>query len=307
MKLKKKKQLQIGIAKLLQGGERYIDQLTEGPEAIEVGGLKELLKKNESVLIESKTANLTPEEANQYGAWHLLGLASYHLADIVATQQKKDLFTLGLLANCNGLMGRLGGFQRSGPNAKPLKVGLVWIDAHGDINTPETSLSGMLGGMPVAVATGLCLERLRVKCGLEIALPTKYVTMVGVRDTDPLEQEIIDRSQIEHITVDEIRQLHPVITSEMERLARYTDRIYIHVDLDVLDPVEVSGHGLTVKNGPTSKELGAALELMFKHPKTTGFGIASYPAQKDPKRVTLRAVYTLIESVIRGVQSRSYQ
>ncbi|MFQ6123252.1 MAG: arginase family protein [Candidatus Heimdallarchaeota archaeon] len=296
--------LRVGIAKLIQSGESAFDKYMGGPKAIEEGGLREILEKNGCILVESKTAELTPEEAKQYGAWHRLGLASRHLADIVADQRKRGLFTIGLLANCNGLMGMLGGFQRSSPDWKPLRVGLVWVDAHGDINTPETSLSGMLGGMPVAVATGHCLARLRVKCGLEVALPTKYVVMVGVRDTDPLEQAIIDRSRIKHITVDEIRHLNPVISREMERLARITDLIYVHVDLDVLDPPEVLGHGLTVKNGPTSMELGAALEVMFEHPKAAGFGIASYPARDDPDGITLKVVYTLIEGVVKGVQNR---
>ncbi len=296
--------LQIGIAKLIQSGERCFEQYIEGPEAIEKGGLRDFLEKKGCLIVESKTAELTPEEAKQYGAWHILGLASRHLADIVADQRKRGLFTFGLLANCNGLMGMLGGFQSSGPNWKSLRVGLVWIDAHGDINTPDTSLSGMLGGMPVAVATGLCLERLRMKCGLNVALPTKYVIMVGVRDTDPLEQEIIDRSQLSHISVDEIRHLNPVISREMERLAQITDLIYVHLDIDVLDPSEVLGHGLTVKNGPTSKELGAALEVMFEHPKAVGFGVAAYPAREDPNGITLKAIYTLIEGVLKGIQNR---
>ncbi|MFX0204540.1 MAG: arginase family protein [Candidatus Hodarchaeota archaeon] len=297
--------LQIGIAKLKQSGERCFEQYIEGPEAIEKGGLWEFLEKKGCIIVESKTAELTPEEAKQYGAWHILGLASHHLADIIADQRKRGLFTIGLLANCNGLMGMLGGFQRSGPNWESLRVGLVWIDAHGDINTPDTSLSGMLGGMPVAVATGLCLERLRMKCGLKVALPTKYVIMVGVRDTDPLEQEIIDRSQIAHITVDEIRKLSSVISMEMDRLVQITDLIYVHVDLDVLDPPEVLGHGLTVENGPTSIELSAALEIMFEHPKTAGFGVVSYPAKEDPDGITLKAIYTLIEGVVKGVQKRA--
>jgi len=296
--------LKVGIAKLVHGGHLGFSQLSEGREAMERGSLKEFLIENSCALAESKTAELTSEEAEQYGARHLMGLASRHLADIVSDYVKRGLFPIGLLANCNGLMGMLAGFQRSEPTWKPLKVGLVWIDAHGDINTPETSLSGMLGGMPVAVATGMCLHRLRVKCGLDPALPTRYVTMVGVRDTDPLEQEIIDRSQVEHITVDEVRRLSPAIESEMERLANLTDLIYVHVDLDALDPAEVPGHGLKVEDGPTSEELAAALEAMFEHPKAAGFGVASYPAMGDPDKVTLRAVYNLIGGVVRGLRNR---
>ena len=181
---------------------------------------------------------------------------------------------------------------------------LVWIDAHGDINTPETTLSGMLGGMPVAVSTGLCLQRLRIVSGLDPALPTRYVTMVGVRDTDPLEQEILDRSDIEHITVEQVRRLSPAIDLEMERLGILTDAIYVHVDMDVLDLDEVPGHNLTVPGGPSSKELGEALELMFEHPKAVAFGVASYPWNRDPDETSLKAVYTLIKGFMRGLKKR---
>jgi arginase len=296
-------EIRVGIAKLPHTGSR-VRGLSEGPDEMEGGGLLELLEGMACTVEASQTAAMTPIEEKQYGAWHKLGLASRHLADIVAEQRRRGLFTFGLLANCNGLMGMLAGLQRSGPGWKPLRVGLVWIDAHGDINTPETTLSGMLGGMPVAVSTGMCLHRLRVKCGLDPALPTRYVTMVGVRDTDPLEQEIIDRSDIEHITVDQVRRLTPAIDLEMERLAAVADLIYVHVDMDALDPEEVPGHGLTVEDGPTSIELGNALEMMFEHPAAAAFGVASYPVGRDPDGRSLRAVYNMIEGVVRGLRTR---
>jgi len=296
--------LEVGIDKLLHSGSRGGTGVSQGPTIVEAGGLHDLLKSSGCIISESKDAVLTPEESQQYGAWHLVGLANYHLSEIVSSQLRSGIFPIGLLSNCNGLMGMLAGVQHSGPSSRPLKVGLVWIDAHGDINTPETSLSGMLGGMPVAISTGLCLHRLRVKCGLDPALPTRYVTMVGVRDTDPLEQEILDRSDVEHITVEQVRNLSTGIDLEMERLAALTDLIYIHVDMDILDPEEVPGHGLTVADGPTSKELADALEMMFEHPSAAAFGVASYPAGRDPDGRSLKALYNLIEGVVRGVQNR---
>ncbi|MEE8586261.1 MAG: arginase family protein, partial [Acidobacteriota bacterium] len=213
--------------------------------------------------------------------------------------------TVGLLANCNSLLGVLGGLQHSGPTRRPIKVGLVFVDSHGDFNTPETTLSGMLGGMPVAVSAGMCLTNLRLKSGLDSALPTRYIVMGGVRDTDPLEQELIDRSQIEMISVADIRSLSENIHLQMKRLSKLTDIIYIHIDMDVLDPREVPGHPLTVPDGPTSLELAAALTEMFRYPKSAALGIASTPAgENDPDGLSLQAAYNLIEGAIRGLQSR---
>lgn len=297
-------QIRIGVAKFPYSGSMAGPELSEGPEIIERGGLREVLESMGCVLAESETARLTPDEKHHYGVWHRLGLASRHLREIVAGQRHRGLFTLGLLANCNGLMGMLAGLQHSGPDWRPLQVGLVYCDAHGDFNTPETTLSGMLGGMPVAVSTGLCLTRLRLECGLDPALPTRYVTMVGVRDLDPHERELLDRSDVEHISVDEVRRLSPSIDLEMERLAIITDLIYVHIDLDVLDPSEVPGHGLPVEGGPSSSELADALEMMFEQPKAAAFGIASYPAGRDEDGRTLRAVYSLVKGVVMGLKNR---
>jgi arginase len=299
--------IEVGIDKLLYMGQWGLPEIQDAPNAIEQGGLTALLERLGSKIAESFTARLTPDEEKQYGTQQRFGLASKHLADAVSTQIKKGIFPLGLLQNCNGLVGMLAGLQHAGADQRPLKVGLVWIDSHGDFNTPETTLSGMLGGMPVAISCGLCLERLRKTCGLDPALPTRLVTMVAVRDTDPLEQDLIAQSQIEPISVEDIKTLSPAISKQMERLSGLTDLIYVHVDLDVLEPSDIPGAGLPVAKGPRAKELAAALKIMFGYPKTAAFGIASYPAAKDPEKIGLKSIFMLIEGVIQGIQSRSLE
>jgi arginase len=163
----------------------------------------------------------------------------------------------------------------------------------------------MLGGMPVAISTGLCLTRLRTVSGLDPALPPSYITMAGVRDVDPLEREQLDRHRIEMISSAELIEPGDAIRREMERLSEITDRIYVHIDMDVLDPREVSGHGLTVPDGPSSQELASALTLMFSYPKVAALGIASTPyGDDDPDQLSRRAVYNLIAGAIKGLQLR---
>ncbi len=297
--------IRVALVNMPYHGGRNVAELSEGPAYLENGGIKEKLQQMGCLLKPTETARLTAEEEKDYGVWHRLGLANGHLAKMVATNEKENTFNVGLLANCNALMGMLGGFQHAGPGRRPLRVGLVWIDTHGDFNTPETTLSGMLGGMPVAISAGLCLTNLRNKSGLDPALPTRYIVMAGVRDTDPLEQELIDRSDIEMISVDDIRTLSDNIHHQMKRLSKTTDIIYIHIDMDVLDPREVSGHSLTVPNGPTSQELAAALTEMFKYEKAAGIGIASTPhGERDKDGLSLQAAYNLIQGAIKGVKMR---
>jgi arginase len=296
--------LRVAIDKFPYNGQFGMKEIGIQADAIEQGELLELLKKKGCSVAENFTTKLTAEEEKEYGEQHRMGLASKHLADSVSVQIKGGMLPIGLLQNCNGLMGMLAGIQHSGPNWKPIKVGLVWIDAHGDFNTPETTYSGMLGGMPVAISCGLCLDRLRRTCGLDPALPTKYVTMVAVRDTDPYEQEAIDRYDIAQVTVEDLRSSSPAVDMEMERLSVFCDKIYVHVDMDVLDPSDIPGAGLPVANGPTAKELGDVIEVMFEYPKACAFGVASYPAARDPEKKGLKSVYTLIEGAVKGVQSR---
>jgi len=296
---------------------------SKGPEVMERGGLKEMLTNLRCEIVKVSAVKLSPEEDNQYGEWNKAALENKHLGRLIAENRKDEYFTIGLLTNCVDLLGMLGGLQHLGPGKssqrsdlrglqsvglagrKPLRVGLVWIDAHADFNTPETTLSGMLGGMPVAIAAGMCLTRLRLKVGLDPALPTKYIVMAGLRDVDPLEQELLDRSQCEMISVDDIKNLSDNLNKQMERLSRLTEIIYIHIDMDVLDPKEVLGHSLTAPEGPTSKELAAALEMMFQHKKAAAIGIASLPyGERDKDLISLKAAYRLIEGAIKGIKRR---
>jgi arginase len=297
--------LKVALVKMPYSGSRNVAELSDVPDYLEDGGLADLLAERGAALQPLSTVALTAEEEREYGEWHRLGLANAHLAEMVAGNRRDGFLTVGLLANCSSLMGMLGGLQHSGETRRPLKVGLVFVDAHGDFNTPETTLSGMLGGMPVAVSAGLALTRLRIESGLDPALPERYIVMAGVRDTDPLEQELLDRSEVELISVEDIRDRSENLHRQMERLSELTDVIYIHIDMDVLDPREVAGHSLNVADGPTSAELAAALTEMFRYEKAAALGIASTPSwERDPDGLSLKAAYRLIEGALEGVRSR---
>ncbi len=297
--------LRVAIVINSYNGDRAGPETDLDAETMLKGGLLDTLAARRVVVESVETVKLDADQERQYGRWNRFGVANGHLAEIAATNEKARRFNIGLYNNCSSLSGMLGGLQQSGRDGRLLNVGLVWIDAHGDYNTPETTLSGMLGGMPVAIAAGHALTRMRIQSGLEIALPTEQIVMACVRDTDPLEQERIELSNIEHISVQDIREGSPAVRHQMDRLSEATDLIYVHIDLDVLDPAEVSGHPLTVPNGPTSDELSRALKIMFTYDKAAALGIASYPHTADPDKTTLKAVYKLILGAIDGLSSRS--
>jgi arginase len=295
----------VSLVKMPYRGERNLPDLSDSPDYLESGGLAKLVEQQGWRLRPTSTVALSPEERKAYGEWNRLGLANGQLARIVGAELKEGAFPVGLLANCSAIMGMLGGLQRSGPTSRPLRVGLVFIDAHGDFNTPETTLSGMLGGMPVAISAGMCLTRLRLKSGLDPALPERHIVLAAARDLDPLEQDLLDRSAVERLSVEDIKTRSPSVAAQMKRLEGLTDVIYVHVDMDVLDPPEVMGHPLTVPGGPTSVELAAALTEMFRHPKAAAFGVASTPSgDQDRDGRSRQAAYNLILGALKGVQQR---
>lgn len=297
--------VRVALVKMPYVGERNIPELSGGPDYLQQGGIHKLLEEHGFQAKQVSAISLAPEEDKAYGAWNRLALANGDLAKLVSDERRSGNFPVGLLANCSSILGMLSGLEHSGLNAKPLRVGLVFIDAHGDYNTPETTLSGMLGGMPVAIAGGLCLTRLRLKTGLEPAIPGRHIVEICVRDTDPLEQDLLDRSEIQQLSLEDVRSRSANLQREMKRLSEATDVIYIHVDMDVLDPREVSGHPLTVPGGPTSLELAAALTEMFKYEKAAAFGVASTPyGERDKDGLSRQAAYNLILGALQGVQQR---
>src|SRR6476661_1499118 len=209
-------------------------------------------------------------------------MALGHYADIVAQNERDGYFTVGLEATCPSMPGLVGGLQHSGPTRDAIKVGMLWLDAHPDFNTPETTRSGSLGGMPVAVATGRALSRMRVEAKLDPPLADGNVVMGGVRLTDPLEQELLDSSRIQQVSVDDLRRATPAVFAQLDRLSRTTDKIYVHIDMDVLDPREVEGHQNKVPNGPSSEELARLFEIIFsRYPKASAIGFATIPATDE--------------------------
>jgi arginase len=277
--------------------------VSQGPRTMATGGIREILE-GMGATIRVQQAGLTAEEDTEYGGWKRLGMALGHYADLVTQNERDGYFTIGLLATCPSMPGLVAGLQHSGPTARPLRIGMLWLDAHPDFNTPETTRSGSLGGMPVAVATGRALHRLRLDARLDPPMEDTHVVMGGVREVDPLEQEMLDSSAIRQVSVDDLRTMAPTVFAELDRLSKLTDKLYIHIDMDVLDPAEVMGHQNKVPNGPTSDELAALFEEIFRrYPTASAIGFATIPATDEGGR-SLAALNRMIAGAIRGLTAR---
>jgi arginase len=295
----------VALIKMPYVGERNTAERSGSPDYLEQGGIRSRLEERGWRTQPVSSVDLSAADQKAYGEWNRLAIANGILGKQVAEARRAGDLPIGLLANCSALPGMLAGLQHSGATPRPLRVGLVFIDAHADYNTPETTLSGMLGGMPVALSAGLCLTNMRLKAGLDPALPPRHIVEACVRDTDPLEQDLLERSEIQQLSVEDIRRRSDKLHEQMKRLSEIADAIYIHVDMDVLDPREVPGHHLAVPGGPTSSELAVAITEMFRYEKAAAFGIASTPyGDRDATGVSRDAAFKLILAAAEGVRRR---
>jgi len=274
-----------------------------GPQTMANGGIKAELATLGADVRESEIT-LTPEQEPEYGGWKRLGFALGHLGRTVQANEREGFFNVGLLGTCPSMPGMVAGLQHSGATNAPIKIAMLWLDAHPDFNTPETTRSGSLGGMPVAVATGRCLTGLRLDAGLDPPLPDELVVMGGVRNTDPLELDLLNRSKIQQLTVEDLQKLTPAVTRQLDRLNRLADKIYVHIDMDVLDPREVEGHQNKVPGGPSSAELAKLFEMIFaRYPKASAIGFATIPA-RDEGGLSIAAVNRMILGAVNGLRQR---
>ena len=298
-------QVKVDVIKNPYGGSRNVPELSTNPDYIHAAGLERLIDEWGGELIRPvQDVRLTAEQEKSYGSWNRMAMANANFAEVVREGLQDDLITVGLEANCNDLLGMLSGLKYdSDGNAR--RVGLVFYDSHGDFNIPETTLSGMLGGMPVAVAAGHALHNLRQTTGLAEGLPMSHIMWGGVRDLDPLEADRFREFEVRQVSVQDIRDISANFRKQFEALADEVDVVYVHVDMDVLEPDEVPGHTLNVPDGPSSEALAAAIGVMFENPKTVALGIASTPSfNADPDGVSREAALNLIEGAIKGAQAR---
>lgn len=279
------------------------DGQSPGPATMANGGIQDTLARM-GVTVRVDSIGLTAEENTEYGGWKRLAMALGHFSTVVAQDERAGWFTVGLLATCPSMPGLVAGLQHSGPTPEAIRVGMLWLDAHPDFNTPETTRSGSLGGMPVAVATGRALQRMRMEAGLDPPLSDRNIVMGGVRLVDPLEQELLDQSGIEQLSVRDLATMSPAVWTQLDRLNRNVDKIYVHVDMDVLDPREVMNHVNKVPGGPSSEQLAALFEQIFKrYPKAAALGFATIPA-RDEGGLGIAAVNRMIQGAVRGIQER---
>ena len=144
------------------------------------------------------------------------------------------------------------------------RLGLLWLDAHGDLNTPDSTLSGNIHGMPVAHLLGHGDERMAGIARPAPAVRAGNVALVGIRDLDPAEREHARRFGVRLFTMREVdeRGLKAVMEEAIALTGEGTDGIHLSLDMDWIDPDEAPGVGTAVRGGATYREAHLAMEML---------------------------------------------
>lgn len=208
--------------------------------------------------------------------------------------------------DCNVALGVVAGFSGS-------TVGVVWFDAHGDFNTPESSPSGFLDGMPLAMACGLCHRHIWDALGGE-PVAEAHVAHVGSRDLDPDEQRMLAASRVGVVSALTLgRQapadaLAPALAAIGGRRGgrlrrpgenRGIDDVYLHVDMDVLDPTVAPAVDYPAPGGLEPDELIEALRAVGERFHIRALSLTAFdPERPDPDGRTLRQALELLQELV---------
>jgi arginase len=196
-------------------------------------------------------------------------------------------------------MGTIAGLSRFHRERKE-KIGLVWLDAHGDANTAETSPSGNIHGMPLAVALGVGAPGLVNLSGSCPMVDGSRAAVVGLRDVDPAERLTIKATGIGAFTMRDIdeRGMRAVMEEAIKRASNGTAGIHVSFDLDAMDPDFAPGVGTPSPGGLSYREAHLAMEMLADTGKVTSVELVEVNPILDERNGTARLGVELLASVL---------
>jgi arginase len=204
------------------------------------------------------------------------------IADFVAVTIKKGDRPVSIAGDCCTAIGIMAGVQRAGINPT-----LIWFDAHGDFNTWETTPSGFLGGMPLAMMVGRGEQRMLDAVGLE-PIPEAQVILIEARDLDPGESKAVQESAVVHLNNSLALLNYPIPKSPL----------YVHFDVDVINPDDAPAVKYPAVGGPSASELHSVFRRLAQTGQLVAVSVSTWVPELDrdgkSQKVSMELLRTLI-------------
>jgi len=255
----------IGVPMDLGASRRGVDM---GPSALRVAGLQARIKQLGHQVEDIGNISVKQPEEMSYGekrAKYLAEIADAckDLGAMVEKSLEESMLPVVLGGDHSIAAGTLSGVAAHFKK-KEKKIGLIWLDAHGDINTPESSPSGNVHGMPLAAAMGYGATELVELQGFKPKVEPQNISLVGIRDLDSQEKKLAKKSGVHVFTMRDIdeRGMREVMSDALKYAMDDTDGISVSLDMDFVDPSDAPGVGTPVRGGVTYREAHLAMEML---------------------------------------------
>ncbi len=287
----------IGVPMDLGQSRRGVDM---GPSAIRYAGVVETLenlnydiKDLGDVPVSRPDSKYEKQEDNLRNLQQVAD-ANQKLAEMVDTEITSNHFPLVLGGDHSIAIGSLAGIAKHYEN-----LGVIWYDAHGDLNSGDTSPSGNIHGMPLAVSLGIGNEKLTNILGYQPKIKPENIVIIGARSLDPGEKDLIKESGINVYSMHEVDRLGmPAVMSQaIDYLKNRTDGVHLSLDLDGLDPEEAPGVGTPVIGGLSYRESHLAMEMLAESNILTSAEFVEVNPILDHKNKTATVAVGLIGSL----------
>ena len=255
----------IGVPMDLGASRRGVDM---GPSALRVAGLQARIKTLGHQVEDMGNIAVKQAEEQHYGekrAKYLTEISETckELAGTVQKALEEGLLPVVLGGDHSIAVGTISGVSAH-YRKQEKNVGYIWLDAHGDMNTPESSPSGNIHGMPLAAVMGYGAPELVELLGFKPKVQPQNVVLVGIRDLDAQEKRLVKKSGVHVFTMRDIdeRGMREVMSDALKFAMDDTDAIGVSLDMDFVDPTDAPGVGTPVRGGVTYREAHLAMEMI---------------------------------------------
>ena len=209
------------------------------------------------------------------------------LSDAVCAAVAAGGFPLILAGNCSSALGTVSGVRAGSPNDTS-PIGVIWLDAHADFNTPETTTSGFLDGTALAMLAGRCWGALTASIPGFRAVSDAHVVLVGARDIDPAEEQLLSESRVMRVEAARLQAdgAATALDASFTTLAGHVSRVYLHIDLDVHEPTEAQANQYAAPGGLSPSTVRDLVRVVAERFDIAAVALTAYdPAYDESGRM----------------------